>query len=146
VIADVVELTVEARPTAVIAEATTWAEFPQLWPALLGEVWTTVRTVPDARPGRNVMLYLDDVPHVEIGVEADGAFGGAGRVVPSSLPGGRVVTAKLVGGYDEIDAAHRAVGELCDRLGLRRLGPRWEVYGHETGDPDKVVDVYYLVA
>src|SRR5262249_5222930 len=80
VIGEAVELMIESRPTAVIAEATTWAEFPQLWPALLGEVWTTVRTMPDAKPGRNVMLYLDDVPHVEVGVEVDGAFGGAGRI------------------------------------------------------------------
>ena len=30
---------VTARPTAVIPAATTWQEFPSLWPELLGEVW-----------------------------------------------------------------------------------------------------------
>jgi hypothetical protein len=57
------------------------------------------------------------------------------------------VTARLVGSYDEIGAAHRAVVEACDQLGLERLGPLWEVYGHfdETSD-DQVVDVYHLVA
>jgi len=43
VIGEVVELTVEARPTAIIAETTTWQEFPQLWSALLGEVWGALR-------------------------------------------------------------------------------------------------------
>ena len=87
-VGDVVELTVEERPTAVIAAATSWKEFPQLWRALLGEVWDTVRGDGEVRPGRNVMLYLDDVPHVEVGAEAAGPFAPRGRVVASSLPGG----------------------------------------------------------
>ena len=57
-----------------IAEATTWQEFPQLWRSLLTEVWDTVRGDDEVEPGRNVMLYLDDVPHVEVGVEAAGPF------------------------------------------------------------------------
>jgi hypothetical protein len=36
-------VTVEARPTAVIAETTSWAEFPAVWPRLLDEVWSAVR-------------------------------------------------------------------------------------------------------
>ena len=31
---------VVARPTAVVAAATTWQEFPALWRELLDEVWT----------------------------------------------------------------------------------------------------------
>lgn len=30
---------VDARPTAVVAAATTWPQFPALWGQLLGEVW-----------------------------------------------------------------------------------------------------------
>ena len=30
---------VAARPTAVVAATTSWAEFPGLWPVLSGEVW-----------------------------------------------------------------------------------------------------------
>ena len=52
IIGDVVELTVEARPTAVIAATTSWQEFPHLWGALLGEVWGTVAaTGKSARAG-----------------------------------------------------------------------------------------------
>ena len=96
-IEDVVELTVEARPTAVIAETTSWDEFPRLWGALLTEVWDTVRGDEEVRPGRNVMLYLDDVPHVEVGAEAAGPFAPRGRIVASELPGGRVAMTRLVG-------------------------------------------------
>jgi hypothetical protein len=137
-------LAVEARPTAVIAAETTWAEFPELWPVLLSEVWDELRGGP-ARPGRNVMLYLDDVPRVEIGVEVDGPFAGAGRILPSALPAGRVATAKLVGSYDEIGDAHHAIDLAYAAHGP--LWPRWEVYGHfDESSDDQEVDVFHLLA
>jgi effector-binding domain-containing protein len=143
---EVLETTVAVRPTAVIAEPTTWEEFPSLWPALLGEVWEAVRGSEIVRPGRNVMLYLDDVPNVEVGVEAAGSFAPIGRVVASSLPAGRVVTTMHRGDYEGIGAAHRAVVEECDRRGLVRLGPRWEVYGHATETvADQEVEVFHLI-
>src|SRR5262249_19682230 len=82
-----------AVPTAGIATPTPWAPFPQLWPRLLDEVWRTMRVAPDARPGRNVMLYRDAVPHVEVGVELAGGFEGDGRVVVSALPAGEAAMA-----------------------------------------------------
>ena len=130
----------EARPTAVVAAETTWDAFPQLWPVLLGEVWEAVRAQPSSRPGRNVMLYLDDVPNVEVGVEVDGVFTPAGRVIASALPGGRVLTAHAAS-IDELDGAYRAI----DAVSAERLGPRWEVYGHQRGDAPFTIDVYYLV-
>jgi hypothetical protein len=93
------------------------------------------------------MLYRDDVPTVEIGAEAAGPFAPIGRVGPSSLPAGRVVTATHRGPYEGLGAAHRAAVEACDARGLRRLGPRWEVYGHwAPRSADQVVEVFYLVA
>ena len=59
--------------TAVVAEATTWEAFPKLWGELLAEVWAFLRE-SDLAPGRNVMLYLDDVPNVEVGAEVDASF------------------------------------------------------------------------
>jgi effector-binding domain-containing protein len=138
---------VEARPTAVIAAATTWDAFPRLWRELLDEVWATMRSIEGAHPGRNVMLYKDDVPHVEVGVEVPEPFAGAGRVVGSELPGGRVVAATLRGRYEDIGLAHQEVVDEYAELGLTRLGPRWEVYGHHVeGAAGQVVDVYHLVA
>ena len=146
-IGDVVELIVEERPTAVIAETTSWEAFPQLWRALLSEVWDEVRGSDEVRPGRNVMLYLDDIPHVEIGVEAAGPFASLGRVVPSALPAGRVAMTRIVGSYDEIGAAHGAVVDACTERGLERLGPLWEIYGHyDDASPDQEVEIYHLLA
>ena len=47
------------------------------------------------------MLYKDDVPNVEIGVEAAAPFAAIGRVVSSTLPAGRVVTATHRGPFGE---------------------------------------------
>jgi hypothetical protein len=50
---EVTAKTVEPTPTAVISAATTWAEFPNIWPPMLDEVWTYLRS--DAAEG----LYQD---------------------------------------------------------------------------------------
>jgi hypothetical protein len=142
----VTETVVAERPTAVIAEVTTWEAYPALWRQLLDEVWRTMRADPALRPGRNVMLYRDDRPSVEVGVEVPEPFAGSGRVVGSALPAGRVLTLTHRDGYERLGAAHRAVIDACDALGLRRLGPRWEIYDHQgegPGDPE--VEISYLV-
>ena len=76
-----------ATPTAVVRETTTWERWPTLWGELLGEVWAFLRSA-DLQTGRNVMLYLDDVPNVEVGVEVGEAFASNGRVVASEPAGG----------------------------------------------------------
>lgn len=60
---------VAARPTAVIVASTTWQEFPRLWRPLLDEVWDCLRAGGITGGCRNLMLYRDDAPNVEIGVE-----------------------------------------------------------------------------
>jgi effector-binding domain-containing protein len=142
---DISQLTVEARPTAVIAETTSWRAFPQLWPRLLEEVWAAVRPRrEEIGPGRNLMLYRDDVPNVEVGVEIAGSFAPVGRIVASSLPAGRVVTTTHRGSWD-VGPAHQAVIDECDRLGLERVGRRWEFYGHFNAPGDEEVEISYLV-
>jgi effector-binding domain-containing protein len=92
------------------------------------------------------MLYKDDVPNVEIGVEARAAFAAIGRVVPSRLPAGRVATTTHRGAYEGIGAAHEAVISWCDGHGLRRTGARWESYGHFTPDvAAQTVEIHYLL-
>jgi effector-binding domain-containing protein len=141
---EVVERTVTARKTAVVAETTTWEEYPELWRRLLDEVWTAVRSQDQIAPGRNVMLYKDDRPSVEVGVEVERSFEPLGRVVCSSLPAGRVATTTHRGSF-EVASAHEAVIAACDRLGLERLGPLWEIYGHWNKPGDEEVEIYHLV-
>jgi effector-binding domain-containing protein len=141
------EVETAGQPTAVVVEATTWESFPTLWPRLLDTVWAAVGSHDEIRPNRNVMLYKDDVPNVEVGVEVGEPIPALGRVVPSRLPAGRAATTTHRGNYDELGSAHRAIIEWCDRGGLQRVGPRWEIYGHSReGSTDAEVDVYYLVA
>jgi hypothetical protein len=132
---DVTVKIVEPTPTAVVAAATTWAEFPMLWGPLLDMVWRFLRG--DAPPGlyeqgHNIMLYKDDVPNVEVGVQVSGPFVHAGRVVASALPGGLVATATHTGPIGAIGDTHQAVRGWSETNGYRLAGSRWEIYG----DPD----------
>lgn len=142
---DVSQATVHAQPTAVIVETTSWDAYPKCRPRLLDEVWSAVRPrTGELAPGRNVMLYKDDVPNVEVGVEVAGPFAPLGRVIASALPAGRVARATHRGSWD-VAPAHRAVIDECDRLGLDRAGPRWEIYGHFNAPGDEEVEINYLL-
>jgi effector-binding domain-containing protein len=136
-------------PTAVIRETTTWERFPTLWRELLDEVWAYIRGA-GVEAGRNVMVYLDDVPMVEVGVELEGTLTApSGRIVASALPEGRAATTIALGAPspEGIAAAHAAVIEWCDANGHELTGTRWEVYGHWRDDPDWFeTAVYWLLA
>lgn len=135
---------VVARSTAVVPATTTWQEFPTLWQVLLDEVWTCLRAGGIHRGCPNIMLYLDDTPHVEVGVELRVPCVLTGRVVASALPAGRVAMTIHRGPYADLAVAHRAVLDWCAAQGLRTAGPRWEIYGPHNDDPAKVwTEVYY---
>jgi effector-binding domain-containing protein len=110
-------------------------------------VWSFLRGDAPAglyQQGHNVMLYRDDVPHVEVGVQVSGSFDRAGRVVASSLPGGLVATATHTGPIARLGDTHQAVREWSKANGYRLAGPHWEVYGdpdRSAGDFD--VDVFW---
>jgi effector-binding domain-containing protein len=92
------------------------------------------------------MLYLDDVPHVEVGVELTRPCPLTGRVVASSLPAGNVAKTVHWGTYDGLGGAHDAVIGWCRAHGRERAGPRWEVYGPHSDDPAEVwTEVSYLL-
>jgi effector-binding domain-containing protein len=126
---------VEPTPTAVVAAATTWAQFPAAWGPMLDEVWDFVRSGAAKgryEQGHNIMLYKDDVPNVEVGVQVSGCFTPASQVVPSALPGGLVATATHTGPIARIGDTHQAVREWSKANRYQLAGPRWEIYG----DPD----------
>ena len=144
---EVVIVDVVARPTAIVAATTTWREFPTVWRELSGEVWACLRAGGITRGCPNVMLYLDDVPHVEVGVELRQPCALTGRVVASSLPGGRVAMTTHRGDYAGLGKAHQAVIDSCAAHGHPLAGPRWEVYGPHSDDPAEVwTEVSYLLA
>ena len=126
---------VDPAPTAVVAAATTWAEFPKIWGPMLDQVWSFLRgDAPEGlyEQGHNVMLYKDDVPNVEVGVQVSRSFDPTGHVVASALPGGLVATATHTGPTAQVGDTHQAVREWSTANGYRLAGPHWEIYG----DPD----------
>ncbi|HUA07481.1 MAG TPA: GyrI-like domain-containing protein [Solirubrobacteraceae bacterium] len=145
-------VTVEPRATAVVAETTTWAEFPRLWGRWLGEVYGFVRGRPELATGtgdelwQNVMLYKDQRPDVEVGVLVSQPFDRHGRVVASVLPGGEVATAVHRGDYAKLGVTHDAVGEAAAARGRELAGPRWEIYGHAREDPgEQETEIFWLL-
>jgi len=132
---------------AVVAAATTWAEFPAMWGPMLDKVWSFLRSgAPQGlyKRGHNIMLYKDDVPNVEVGVQVSGSFDPVGRVVASALPGGLVATATHTGPIAKLGDTHRAARDWSKANGYLLAGPHWEIYGDpdpSTGDFD--VDVYW---
>lgn len=143
---EVSQTAVAARPTFVVAASTNWREFPTLWKELLDEVWACLRAGGIDRGCRNVMLYLDDAPSVEVGVLLDRPCPPTGRVAPSTLPGGQVATTVHRGAYAGLGEAHRAVAAWCRAHDLHLAGPRWEIYGPHSDDPAAVwTEVSYLL-
>ena len=147
---EVVVKTVESAPTAVVRAATTWTEFPKVWGQMLGEVWAFLRSDEVSEGlyehGHNVMVYMDDVPNVEIGVQVRGSFDPVGRVVPSTLPGGLVATTTHAGPAERIRDTHDALYEWCRKNGHGVTGVRWEVYGDpDPSTGDFTVDVSWLL-
>ena len=138
---------VAARPTAVVAAMTTWQEFPMLWRQLLDEVWTCLRACGITSGCPNLMLYLDDVPHVEVGVLLERPCPLGGRVVASTVPAGHVARTIHRGPYSGLASAHRALSEWCAAQGRRPAGPRWEIYGPHRDDPRELwTEVSWLLA
>ena len=138
-----------AAPTAVIRETTTWERFPTLWRELLDEVWGYVRGA-EVQAGRNVMLYLDDVPTVEVGVELEGALRALGPRRGVRAAGGP----RRDDGRPRRSLTPRASRRRTPRssngatpTATPRTGVRWEVYDHWRDDPDSFeTAVYWLLA
>jgi effector-binding domain-containing protein len=137
---------VQSRPTAVVAASTTWPEFATLWSELSNEVWSCLRANGITRGCRNVMLYRDDVPNVEVGVELTQPCPLTGRVVSSELPAGEVAMTVHWGPYSGLADAHEAVHVWGAAHGRELTRVRWEVYGPHDDDPAKVwTEVYWLL-
>lgn len=134
------------RRTAVVAATTTWPEFPRLWGRLLGEVWDCLHAGGVSRGCRNVMLYLDDVPNVEVGVLLDQPCPLTGRVASSTLPAGVAAVTVHRGPFEGVQAAHDAVLTWCSAHRRQLSRTRWEVYGPHDDDPaQQWTEVYWLL-
>ncbi|MGO8958036.1 MAG: GyrI-like domain-containing protein [Streptosporangiaceae bacterium] len=143
---DVTVTHVAERPTAVIAATTTWRDFPMQWKPMLDQVYACLRRHGSAGQGCNVMLYKDDIPQVEVGVELITPCVLDSPVIRSRLPAGEVAMTVHRGPYQDLRAAHDIVTHWCAANGRALAGPRWEVYGDWSDDPAELeTEVYYLL-
>jgi effector-binding domain-containing protein len=137
---------VGSRPTAVVAATTTWPQFSRLWGQLLGEVWDCLRTGGIQRGCPNIMLYLDNVPNVEVGVLLDQPCPLTGHVASSTLPAGVAAMTVHRGPFEGVQAAHDAVLTWCSAHRHQLSRTRWEVYGPHDDDPaQQWTEVYWLL-
>lgn len=144
---EVIVKSVPARHTAVVPATTNWRDFPAVWGDLLNEVWRCLRAGGVNSGCPNVMLYLDNVPNIEVGVELTQPCHLSGRVVSSSLPAGRTAVTIHRGSYAGLASAHEAVLDWCAVHGENPTGTRWELYGPHRDDPAEVwVEVSWLLS
>jgi effector-binding domain-containing protein len=142
---------VDAQPIACVRERVPIGEVPARFRAPLDQVWQFVREA-GLTTNHNVFVYHDSGdgdPMVEFGVQVGAAFddAGAGDVVSSSTPAGRVAHTKHVGPYDGLGAAHEAVRAWCADQQHTMVGPSWEIYGDWEEDPAKLeTEVLYRLA
>ncbi len=139
---DVRTITTTERPTAVVAQETNWREWPRVWGK--DEVWAFLRDGGAKVDGHNIMLYKDETPNVEVGVQVAGPFAPKGRVVPSVLPAAEVAMTVHRGPYDKLGDAHEAVLKWCAEHGRAVTRERWEIYGDHAENPaDLETEVYW---
>lgn len=93
------------------------------------------------------MLYKDDVPHVEIGVELIAQCVLDDPVIRSALPAGEAAMTVHRSPYQGLGAAHEAVRRWCTAEEPNLAGPRYQIYGDWHDDPAELeTEVYYLLA
>jgi effector-binding domain-containing protein len=114
---------------------------------MLDKVWSFIRNAPAGlyRGGHNVMLYKDDRPDVEVGVQVTRPFEETGDIHCSNLPGGLVATARHSDPMPAIGETHRAIVEWCAANGYQTQGQRWEVYGDPDPTGQFAVDIFWLL-
>ena len=106
---------VEATPTllAAVRKQTTFES--------LDVVYTFLKTAPVRQRGQNVIVYLDDLPTVEVGVQVSSEFRPTDSVVCSSTPGGLSARTVHIGPYATLPKAPcRGTSLVCgERQGAR---------------------------
>ena len=114
---------------------------------MLDQVWRFLREAPGdlSKDGHNVMLYEDDLPTVEVGVQVNGSFEPHGSVVPSMLPGGLVATATHTGPIAQLGETHDSVCAWCAQHGheITRCAGHLRRSRSKTGD--FAVDVFWAI-
>ncbi|MCE9589595.1 MAG: GyrI-like domain-containing protein [Planctomycetes bacterium] len=137
---------VSATRLLVVRRRATLPELKKVVPEACGAVWNYVRQAQVRSAGRLVAVYLNEHIDMEVGVEVGPEAVGAGDVIVSALPAGKVATVTHMGPYTLLPEVHKAIRQWCADHGHSPARPNWEIYGHGTDDPAKTrTDVFYLL-
>lgn len=132
----------EASLTASVRVVCAREKLRETLATLLPEVMLTVqreRLTPTGAPFARYHAFGDEID-VEAGIPVAETFAPRGRVAPSSLPGGDVVSGFHVGPYQDLSKTHDALARFLEKAGLSPDGGPWEIYWTDPGlerDPSK---------
>jgi effector-binding domain-containing protein len=144
---------VTAQPIAAVRRRLHRHEIASGWKPALDLVWDFLRANPGLRTdGHNFFLYhhpqsASDPMDIDFGVQVTGAFAPEGEVSCVQTPAGEAATAKHVGPYSGMRAAHEAIHAWRAANNRRFAGQSWELYGDWNADESKLeTDIFYLLA
>lgn len=124
-------------------------DVPRRFAEYLNQIYAASRAGAIELDGQNIFVYRGDAQgeaDVEFGVGTRRSFERTGAVVPSATPSGHAATTTHWGDYAQLGGAHDAVVAWCRSHGRAIAGPRWEVYGHWSGNPaTRRTDIFYLL-
>jgi len=129
-----------SRPTAIVRGRVKTEDLPLFFEHTLPLVLEAIEAQGAATGGEPFALYhgvANGSVDVEAGFPVIGAFAATRSIVPSRLPGGRVVTALHLGDYDSISTSYARMAAWAIAHGLRPTQERWEVY---LTDPERETD------
>ena len=120
--------TVQPQRIAAVRAAWTRETLPSVIISSLDQVYEYLNAQPQLPRGHNVVIYHSRSA-LEAGAQVSGAFDGAGAVLPSATPGGRVARTLHRGPYARIGEANDAIHSWCRENRQPMTGLSWEVYG-----------------
>lgn len=135
---------IESRTLAPQVTAVVHADlYPEQLPRWLPEAYaeilnriTEAGLTPAGPPFARYRFHRDRID-VEAGFPVPTEITRHGRVVPSTLPGGRAAVTTHYGPYESVAAAYHAVSRWLAEHGHLADGPHWEVYHNgPQSEPD----------
>jgi effector-binding domain-containing protein len=132
--------TVRERPIASIRVTIPEDKVSSQLAVILPEVWahlTQVGAEMDGPPLSRYHAHADGKIDLEAGIPLKQAIEPSGRILASSLPGGRVASTWHVGSYHELPRTYARLEAWIDEQGYTRRGAAWEIYWTDPGiEPD----------
>ncbi|MDZ4712633.1 MAG: hypothetical protein SGI89_09955 [bacterium] len=135
---------IEPQTTAVVRKQSLPGELSSSIITLLDEVHEFLNMDYDFKTGNNIVLYLDEIPTIEVGVIVEKKFEGNDKVLCSEIPAGIAAFVVHTGEYSELNQTHTTIREWCMRNNKKISGINWEIYGDWNDDIDLLkTAVYY---